>query len=183
MTEQFDLARGRHSEVSLMPQLHDALLRAGAAHGLEPFGLYALDSLRMDKCHRAWKQDIEIGCSPLEAGLERFVDFEKPGFMGKDSLLTQRQRGVARRLVPLVLDDPGGRCSRQQPRIRRRRAGRPHDLGGLEPLASAKHRTGLCTGRRRSARTTARDRRAGPALPRRVKRQPLFDPDNARQRA
>jgi dimethylglycine dehydrogenase len=107
MTEQFDLARGRHSEVSLMPQLHDALLRAGAAHGLEPFGLYALDSLRMDKCHRAWKQDIEIGCSPLEAGLERFVDFEKPGFMGKDSLLTQRQRGVARRLVPLVLDDPG----------------------------------------------------------------------------
>ncbi|MGA8706559.1 MAG: FAD-dependent oxidoreductase, partial [Steroidobacteraceae bacterium] len=96
-----------HSPSVALPGIYDALLYSGAAHGLTHFGLYAMDSMRIDKCYRAWKQDLEIGYSPLEAGLDRFVDLGKSDFVGKPALLAQRQRGLARRLVPLVLDDPG----------------------------------------------------------------------------
>ena len=96
-----------HSPTVALPGIYDALLHSGAEHGLTHFGLYAMDSMRIDKCYRAWKQDLEIGYSPLEAGLDRFVDLGKPDFVGKPALLAQRQRGLARRLVPLVLDDPG----------------------------------------------------------------------------
>jgi dimethylglycine dehydrogenase len=90
-----------------MLAVHGALLEAGRAHDLRHFGMYAMDSLRIDKCYRVWKADLETGYSPLEASLDRFVDFNKGLFVGKDALLAQRSRGVAHRLVPLFLDQPG----------------------------------------------------------------------------
>jgi dimethylglycine dehydrogenase len=69
--------------------------------------MYAMDSLRIDKGYRGWKSDLETGYSPLESSLERFVDFTKREFVGKDALLAQKARGVARRLVPLTLDEAG----------------------------------------------------------------------------
>jgi dimethylglycine dehydrogenase len=96
-----------HAPVAHLPALHDALHEAGRAHALRDFGIYALDSLRLDKCYRAWKTDLEIGFSPLEAALGRFVDFAKPDFIGRAALLAERERGVAQRFVPLLLDVPG----------------------------------------------------------------------------
>src|SRR4029079_19182713 len=61
----------------------------------------------LDKCYRSWKADLEIGFSPLDASLDRFVDFSKPSFMGRDALLAERDRGSRYRFVPLVLDEPG----------------------------------------------------------------------------
>jgi len=74
---------------------------------LTHFGMYAMDSLRIDKCYRGWKTDLESGYSPLEASLDRFVDLSKPDFVGKTALLKQRSQGVSRRLVPLTLDHDG----------------------------------------------------------------------------
>jgi len=90
-----------------MPRLYEAAMEAGSAHGLRRFGLYALDSLRIDKCYRGWKSDFDSTISPWEASLDRFVDMDKPQFIGRDALVAQRVRGIARRLVPLVLQDPG----------------------------------------------------------------------------
>lgn len=100
-----ELAWELHAPAPALPRIHAALLQAGAEHALEPFGLYALESLRLDKCYRAWKQDLDSGCSPLEAGLGSLIDLHKPAFTGRAALLAQRQRGVARRLVPLVLSE------------------------------------------------------------------------------
>ncbi len=96
-----------HAAPEHLPHLYAALHDAGARHGLIDFGLYAAEAMRLEKCHPAWKVDLDTGVSPLEAGLARFVDGSKPHFVGRDALLAERQRGPSRHLVPLVLDEPG----------------------------------------------------------------------------
>ena len=61
------------------------------AVGLVDFGLRAMDSLRLEKAYRAWGADINTEVTPLEAGLERFVAFDKGDFVGRDALLRQRR--------------------------------------------------------------------------------------------
>jgi dimethylglycine dehydrogenase len=68
-------------------------------------GIYAVDSLRLEKCYRSWKQDLTTEYSALAAGLERFVRFAKPAFPGREALLREREDGGPRdRLVPLLVD-------------------------------------------------------------------------------
>jgi dimethylglycine dehydrogenase len=66
-----------------------------------------VDSLRLDKCYRAWKGDLETGYTPFEASLDRFVCLQKPAFQGREAVMREKQRGVAQRFVPLTLDAPG----------------------------------------------------------------------------
>ena len=76
--------------------IYDTLLQSGAV----PFGMRALNSLRMEKGYRAWKGDLSTDYSLLEGGLERFIDWDKD-FPGKAALLAEKQRGVAKRFVAL----------------------------------------------------------------------------------
>jgi dimethylglycine dehydrogenase len=96
-----------HARNDQLVDLYDAIWAAGTAHGIRDFGIYAVDSLRLDKCYRSWKQDLEIGYSPFDASLDRFVDLAKPSFVGKDALVAERAAGSPWRMVPLVLDEPG----------------------------------------------------------------------------
>ncbi|QEX19104.1 FAD-dependent oxidoreductase [Hypericibacter terrae] len=89
-----------------MVRVHDALVAAGAAHGLRHGGYRALDSLRMEKARRVWAAEINPDYTPFEAGLGFAVDLEKPDFVGRDALLRQRETGVTRRLVAFVVEDP-----------------------------------------------------------------------------
>ena len=57
--------------------LYKAIWAAGEQDGIRDFGIYAVDSLRLDKCYRGWKADLEIGFSPYDAALDRFVDLAK----------------------------------------------------------------------------------------------------------
>jgi dimethylglycine dehydrogenase len=93
-----------HAANANMPALYDAVLGAGAV----PFGMFALNALRLEKGYRAWKGDLSTDYSLLEGGLERFIKFDKPqDFPGKAALLSQRQAGVAKRFVTLTLDEHG----------------------------------------------------------------------------
>ena len=96
-----------HAPVDQMLALYQAVWRAGQPFGMRDFGLYAMDSLRVDKCYRGWKSDLESGYSPLEASLDRFVDARKPSFVGRDAVLAELARGPAQRFVPLTFDDDG----------------------------------------------------------------------------
>src|SRR5260370_23327757 len=96
-----------HAAVENLPGLYEAVWNAGETYGIRDFGLYAMDSLRLDKCYRGWKVDLEIGYSPLEASLGRFVDLSKAEFVGRDAVLDEHRRGPARCFVPLTLDAPG----------------------------------------------------------------------------
>ena len=96
-----------HAPVDQLPALYAAIWAAGAAYDIRDFGLYAMDSLRVDKCYRGWKSDLESGYTPLEASLDRFVDVKKPDFIGKEALAAEHARGAAQRFVPLIFDDDG----------------------------------------------------------------------------
>jgi dimethylglycine dehydrogenase len=84
-----------------MPAIYDAILAAGA----KPFGMYALNSLRIEKGYRAWKGDLSTDYTLFEGGLERFVKLDKPqDFPGKAALLAERQAGVSKRFVTLIVE-------------------------------------------------------------------------------
>ncbi|MDB4558649.1 FAD-dependent oxidoreductase [Amylibacter sp.] len=90
-----------HAENADMPPIYDAVLAAGA----KPFGMYALDSLRIEKGYRAWKGDLSTDYSILEGGLERFVRLDKPfDFAGKAAIQNEKQQGRKRAFVTLILD-------------------------------------------------------------------------------
>ena len=83
------------------PEIYDAILGAGA----KPFGMYALNSLRIEKGYRAWKGDLSTDYTMLQGGLDRFVKLDKPqGFPGKAALLAEKQQGVTKRFVTLIVD-------------------------------------------------------------------------------
>jgi len=71
------------------------------------FGYRALDSLRLEKTYRLWGVDISADYTPLEAGLERFVCFDKGDFVGRDALLRRREQGIGRTLACLTVETEG----------------------------------------------------------------------------
>ncbi|KJS43432.1 MAG: dimethylglycine dehydrogenase [Roseovarius sp. BRH_c41] len=90
-----------HAENAAIPTIYEALMAAG----VKPFGMFALNSLRIEKGYRAWKGDLSTDYSMLEGGLERFVKFDKPqDFAGKAALLAEKQRGVKKRFVTLIVE-------------------------------------------------------------------------------
>ncbi|AXX99066.1 GcvT family protein [Profundibacter amoris] len=90
-----------HCAMQDAPAIWDAVTTAGG----KPFGMYALDRLRLEKGYRAWKGDLSTGYSLLEGGLDRFVKLDKPqDFPGKAALLAEKQAGAAKRFVTLIVD-------------------------------------------------------------------------------
>ncbi|WP_170553113.1 GcvT family protein [Ruegeria atlantica] len=84
-----------------MPAIYDAIIDAGA----KPFGMYALNSLRIEKGYRVWKGDLSTDYSLLEGGLGRFVKLDKPqDFPGKAAIQNEKQQGVKKSFVTLTVD-------------------------------------------------------------------------------
>ncbi len=94
-----------HCANDAAPAIWDAITGAGA----KPFGMSALNSLRIEKGYRAWKGDLSTDYSLLEGGLDRFVKLDKEvDFPGKAAMLAEKQQGVAKRFVTLTVD--AGAC-------------------------------------------------------------------------
>ena len=96
-----------HAPNECMTATYEALWRAGEEFGIRDFGMYAMDSLRLEKGYRGWKGDLTHEYTPLMASLDRFVAFDKGDFIGKSALLRERAEGPNERLVSVTLDDPG----------------------------------------------------------------------------
>jgi dimethylglycine dehydrogenase len=93
-----------HTKIEDTAAVFDAVWAAGQKHGLKPFGMFALDSLRLEKGYRGWKQDLSTDYTILQGGLERFVKWDKPDFKGKAALQNEKQQGVKKRFVTLVVE-------------------------------------------------------------------------------
>jgi dimethylglycine dehydrogenase len=87
--------------------LLDELLAAGEPHGLRLVGLYALESLRLEKSYRAMYRDMNPELTAWESSLDRFIALDKGDFIGRDALLRQKASGIARRLVTLRIETKG----------------------------------------------------------------------------
>jgi len=88
-------------------RVFDALLAEGKPLGLVPAGLGARDTLRLEAALPLYGHELDDATSPLEAGLERFVELERGGFLGAEALARQRAAGIPRRLAGFVLEERG----------------------------------------------------------------------------
>jgi sarcosine oxidase subunit alpha len=84
--------------------LWEALIDAGAAAGLKPFGVEAQRILRLEKGHFIVGQDTDALSNPLGAGLERMVRFGKSQFHGREALLRLKEKGSRSRLAGFHLE-------------------------------------------------------------------------------
>ncbi|HMS29500.1 MAG TPA: glycine cleavage system aminomethyltransferase GcvT [Saprospiraceae bacterium] len=83
----------------------DAVIEAGKTEGLEPAGLGARDTLRLEMGFCLYGNDIDDTTSPLEAGLGWITKLNKGNFIGSDYLNQQKAKGVSRKLVGFVMED------------------------------------------------------------------------------
>ena len=94
-----------HFPVEYSQSVYDRLVEAGEAFGMVHFGLFATESMRLEKGYLAWKQEIMSEVTPLEAGLGRFVRFDKGDFIGRDALLAQKEAGLPKTLVTMIVEN------------------------------------------------------------------------------
>lgn len=95
-----------HCPMNRLAELYDALWSAGAAFGIANFGIYAVNSLRMEKAYKGWGAELTNEITMIEADMERFVAYDKEDFIGKAGTLRVKQAGVATQLVYLEVE-PG----------------------------------------------------------------------------
>ena len=83
--------------------VYDALTKAGQAYNLKLIGMYAMDSMRLEKGYLAWKSEMNVHHTPLETNVAWTVKWDKD-FIGKEALQKQKSEGVKLKLVCLVVD-------------------------------------------------------------------------------
>jgi len=91
-----------HHPIEMGRYLWDLLMQAGAGHGLTPVGARAQNWLRQEKSYRAFGAELGRDATPIEGGLDRFVDLAKE-FRGKAAMLAT---GIRARCVTLLIDGP-----------------------------------------------------------------------------
>ncbi len=85
-------------------QIFDHILAEGANLGIKPFGLRALNAMRLEKNFGGWAREFRPIYGPVEADLGRFIAYEKPDFIGKAGALAERDGGGTLRLMSFVVD-------------------------------------------------------------------------------
>ena len=86
-------------------KIWNALFENGKELNIQPVGLGARDSLRLEMGFCLYGNDIDQTTNPLEAGLGWITKLKKPSFIGKDVLLKVKEEGLKRKLVPLISDE------------------------------------------------------------------------------
>ncbi len=107
--------------------LYGALREAGRDLGLSNIGARALDCLRLEKGWGAWGAEYAQSYTPGMSGLDKHIDFDKPGFIGRDAALRERDAGSTQKLVLMAIDAPDA------------------DATGFEPIWRGKKRVGFVT--------------------------------------
>jgi len=164
----------------------EAIIAAGADHGLQLCGLHTLDSCRIEKAFRHFGHDITDEDHVLEAGLGFAVRTGKGEFIGREAVLRKREAGLARRMVQLRLRDPEPCLFHNEPVLRDGRivsiitsGNYGHHLGGAVGMAYLP-----CTGQ--SAQEVLASRYqvdvAGRLVDADIALKPMYDPGAARVR-
>jgi dimethylglycine dehydrogenase len=172
-----------HCPIESVRPIYQALMEAGEEFGIANYGLRALNSLRLEKGYLLLGTEINSERTPIEAGQDRFVDFDKGDFIGRQALLNQKEAGVKERLALMVVEAKDADCIGDEPVFigdemigRIASGGYGHYLGkslamGYIDAEAAKPGTAVeiaVLGERRPAKTVE---------------MPLYDPKNEKLRA
>jgi dimethylglycine dehydrogenase len=91
-----------HPPIGALPALYDALWERGDALGIANYGLYAVNSMRIEKGYKAWSTELTNELNLFEADMERFFGAGKEDFIGKAATLARAPRPY--KIVYLELD-------------------------------------------------------------------------------
>jgi dimethylglycine dehydrogenase len=94
-----------HHPIEYQNHIFDRLFEAGEDLGIKPFGIRAMDSMRIEKSYRMVGTELSIEYSAYESAMDRFVKADKGDFLGRDALLASKAKGLANRLVTLEVHD------------------------------------------------------------------------------
>lgn len=94
-----------HHAMDDQNQIFDALFAHGEDLGLKPFGIRAMDSMRLEKSYRMVGTELSIEYSAYESAMDRFIKPEKGDFLGRDALLAWQEKGINNLLVTLTVAD------------------------------------------------------------------------------
>ena len=97
-----------HHPIEMQNYLFDLLFEAGEDLGLRPFGIRAMDALRLEKSYRLVPRELSIEYAALESGLQRFVKFDKPDFIGKAGLSRWQEEGFRWQFVTAEMHGADG---------------------------------------------------------------------------
>ena len=96
--------------------LRKTLLEAGADVGIKEIGFNAMLSLRLEKSYGIWSAEFTQGYTPAMTAMDRWIDFDKVGFVGRDAALAERDgNGPAQVQVTLEIEADGADASGYEP--------------------------------------------------------------------
>jgi dimethylglycine dehydrogenase len=156
--------------------LHDAVLAAGAPLGLVHFGARAFNALRLEKAFGTWSREYRPIYTPFEAGLDRFVSFQKPDFIGREALLRHRDAGPARRLCAFRVEATDSDPLGDEPIWRERRVVGWVTSGGYAHPSQASVALGYVETPAFEVDAPYEIEMIGERRPARILAEPLFDP-------
>jgi len=90
-----------HHPIELQNHIFDRLMEHGKDLGLKPFGIRAMNSLRVEKSYKLVGTELSIEYSPYESGLDRFIHPNKGNFIGLEALNKWREKGFQNKLVTM----------------------------------------------------------------------------------
>ena len=94
-----------HHPIEYQNHIFDKLIEAGEELGVKPFGIRAMDSLRIEKTYKLVGTEMSIEYAAYESGLDRFVHLNKGNFIGRDALVKWQQDGFENSMVTLEVFD------------------------------------------------------------------------------
>ncbi|MGQ0484651.1 MAG: GcvT family protein [Hyphomicrobiales bacterium] len=90
-----------HHPIEQQNEIFDLIMDAGREFGIRPYGIKAMSSLSIEKSYRLVPRELSIEYSAYESGLERFVHPNKGAFLGRDALVTGREKALNWNFVTL----------------------------------------------------------------------------------
>ncbi|WP_397543939.1 FAD-dependent oxidoreductase [Roseovarius salis] len=163
--------------------LWHTLWEEGRTHGMRPFGMRAMMSLRLDRFFGSWGAEYSPDYTPGETGMDRFVSFGKNAdFIGRAAAEAERSRGAARRLVAFAVDAADADVHGYEPVWIDGRVEGFCTSGGYSHHADTSVALALIPRERADAAPEAEIEILGEMRPARLLAEALFDPQGARLR-
>ena len=172
-----------HAHMQDLQVLYDALWEAGSEFGIADFGLYAVNSLRIEKAYRGWGAELTNEVTMIDADMQRFLKLDKDEFTGRDATLAQQNEERLMQLIYFEIDTTDSDVRGNEPIF----AG--DDCVGVTTSGGYGHAThkslgfGYVTPELASAGTELDIALLGNRYKARVLRDPVYDPSNERLRA
>ncbi len=162
--------------------VYQALMAAGEEHGIKMFGMYAMDSMRLEKGYLAWKSEMNVHHTPLETNVAWTVKMDKE-FIGKSGIVQQKETDISQKLVCLAVEaedaDPWG----YNPIFNGDRRVGMTSSGGFGHRTETSIALGYVPPELAAAGTSLEVEVLGKKLPAKVVAMPLYDTKNEKMKA